>query len=531
MAIHSIAEAQTLRYTPNVPSEVEYEFDINLDLGPSQTSLKGTTRYKIESLSDGEVRMTFQGGLSESTKNKSLTRRRTFPPRHSFSHSSGFGRTPTYRGLSTTSNTVTITSLGELVALQGESQLPYLLGHLSLLPFEPLPPSDQTTWKREGTVGVAATESQDRFGFPPFSDRNDRDLRTASTQMTYELLNQNADQASIKKTYKLIMPLKDTDSVIELDGSGTWVFDKKRNLPGSMDFTYQLKVELGGAMVTAPLRLRYHLLTEAEVAKRKAAADERKAKAEREAAERAEIAARPVTAIEKTAWLKAMRTGNVSERIDALRKLTAKTPADPDREIVATIRKLTQSDSGVVVTFAKKALEKWDREFASTNKLVKSYDSHMHVESTGRTVTGATPLYSGQIVQVNERSNWWKAATVKEVLPSGRVEIEFRGPFPKRAIVEREKIQLAPKDLPQPASLKSAVARSATPTDSETGKALTPFRVWTDATSKFKVRAKLLLIANDSLVLSREDGNLVTVPLSKMSEKDQAFIEGMQNSR
>lgn len=53
-------------------------------------------------------------------------------------------------------------------------------------------------------------------------------------------------------------------------------------------------------------------------------------------------------------------------------------------------------------------------------------------------------------------------------------------------------------------------------------------RVWTDATGKFKVTATFVEKKGDSIVLEKEDGKKLTIPVAKLCEADQAFLEGME---
>lgn len=52
-------------------------------------------------------------------------------------------------------------------------------------------------------------------------------------------------------------------------------------------------------------------------------------------------------------------------------------------------------------------------------------------------------------------------------------------------------------------------------------------RLWTDSTGKFKVTATFVERKGDTVVLEKEDGKKLTIPVAKLSEKDQAFLEGL----
>lgn len=50
-------------------------------------------------------------------------------------------------------------------------------------------------------------------------------------------------------------------------------------------------------------------------------------------------------------------------------------------------------------------------------------------------------------------------------------------------------------------------------------------RIWTDATGTFSVKAELVGIADGEVQLKRDDGTVITVPISKLSQADLAFLE------
>ncbi len=50
-------------------------------------------------------------------------------------------------------------------------------------------------------------------------------------------------------------------------------------------------------------------------------------------------------------------------------------------------------------------------------------------------------------------------------------------------------------------------------------------RLWSDKSAKFKVDAKLIDATSKTIKLEKDDGKVITIPLEKMSEPDQAFVE------
>ncbi|MFZ2278199.1 MAG: SHD1 domain-containing protein [Prosthecobacter sp.] len=55
-------------------------------------------------------------------------------------------------------------------------------------------------------------------------------------------------------------------------------------------------------------------------------------------------------------------------------------------------------------------------------------------------------------------------------------------------------------------------------------------RVWKDASGQNELRAELVRRTGDNLLLRREDGTIITVPLVSLSPQDQEFIAGTQQA-
>ena len=55
------------------------------------------------------------------------------------------------------------------------------------------------------------------------------------------------------------------------------------------------------------------------------------------------------------------------------------------------------------------------------------------------------------------------------------------------------------------------------------------FRTWTDTTGKFSVEAKLVKAEGERAHLERKDGSVIQVPIKKLSEEDQQFLQSHSN--
>ncbi|EMI16234.1 cytoskeleton assembly control protein SLA1 [Rhodopirellula maiorica SM1] len=523
--------AQTLRYQPNPDSKFAYRFQISVDSESETTHYKGITKYEVESRNGDQIQLTYRGGLSESKTYKAAARGRrgpfgprAFPP----SIPSPFSR-PAFAGKTQTTNQITLSSRGEVIKLVRDSQLPYLLGNVSLIPFEPLPETDEKNWQIDSGIAVTQKDRQDRFGrggfgpggFDPFGRSNDDDTTRAAVEKTsFQQLRQQDDLIHFKKDYELKMPETDDGVAYEMSGTGTWTFDKSVNMPAGIDFSYKLVVKSKNSTVTVPITMKYERLSQQEI-------DAIEAEAKRKAEERAMAAAKakaeaeaPLTDAQKADALESLTSGDAARQIQTLSELAKKSLQDPDPEIVAAMKPLVESDNDKLRKAAHSAMLRWDAEYKRIASLKSAYDRAGVVDDTKREVNLLTTLYIGQIVQVNEHGPFWKPATIEEILTDGQVRVKLRGGGNRKITVARRKIQLAPKDLPQP---KKPDVAAAQPTSQS--------RTWSDASGRFKVDAVLLRVEGASVVLKRADGREVTVPIVSLSEADKDFLRELQQQR
>ena len=55
-----------------------------------------------------------------------------------------------------------------------------------------------------------------------------------------------------------------------------------------------------------------------------------------------------------------------------------------------------------------------------------------------------------------------------------------------------------------------------------------PIREWSDATGKFHVNAKLLGVKDGKVQLKKSDGEVINIPLAKLSAQDQDALKKLQ---
>ena len=87
---------------------------------------------------------------------------------------------------------------------------------------------------------------------------------------------------------------------------------------------------------------------------------------------------------------------------------------------------------------------------------------------------------------------------------------------------EVEDLFSEPTDKPS-----TSAGRDAKPADAEE---LSPMRLWTDNTGKYQVRARLLVVGDRYVRLLKETGKTTTVPFSRLSGSDLAFVQHQVSS-
>lgn len=150
--------------------------------------------------------------------------------------------------------------------------------------------------------------------------------------------------------------------------------------------------------------------------------------------------------------------------------------------------------------FVLGALCLWWNASAVHGQNVKVGDQ-VEFERFGKKIVGTveSQLGGGQVYSIKYKKN---GSDSKTVLPATRFKVI--------------------KSTSQPTTSGS---RPSTPVTNSGGSATNEFRFWTDQTGKFKVKAKFVEQVADSVRLEKEDGRLITVPVAKLSDFDQKYLE------
>ena len=543
----SASGADELAYRWQEGQKFSYDVEIVVGSENDGTLYKGATHYTVNRSNDTQSEITYRGGLRETKKQ----------PRRS---STGFGRPgfgprgfgppsfpripspfsrPTFAGKTQTTNRVTLSARGDVLKMQGDSQLPYLLGNVSVLPFEPLPQDDQNQWTIDSGISITESDEESRQPFGPFGPRgpfsgrdDSKNVQAAREVSKYVVRDRNDGKLTVGKTYQLTAPEVD-GTRFEMKGGGTWTFDVAERIPHAYSMKIDLKVVKGSSTTTVPIHIKYDRIDPKKLAEMEALAKKQAEERAKAAADKKAKAEAPLTADETREALAALRSSDSEEIHKMLGSLAEKSVKEPDPKIADAIAGLLQHSDKKVADAAVKALVKWSPEFATKKSLEKAYRGPSPVKSTDLYVESTTPLFVGQIVQAQRarRGTFWRPARIKKLLPDGRVELAFLTWGEERKndseVVGRRSIQLAPPELEQPERPRSMPVRRSTVTTSPSSD-MNNTRLWTDATGRFKVEAAFVKVDGGKVHLKRTDGKTLVIPVDKLSKEDQAHVHDLQ---
>lgn len=539
---HSNVWAEELRYLWQPQQKFSYNITITIDESDKTTTFQGMTHYEVTAASAEQMKVTYRGALPEQVKAKQTNRGSggpfgsrgfgPFGPRGFGGPPSPFSR-PAFAGKVHSTNQIIMTPQGRVLSMEGDSQLPYLLGNVSLLPFEMLPKVDQKEWLIDSGVSITEESGSDRSGFGPrgafgpfgaFSNQESKSVQAASEVTRYNVESVKNNLVSIRKSVQLTSPGGDNES-FEMSGAGTWVFDREENIPSSLDMSLKLIMREGNSSTTYPITIKYNRVTAAELAKIEAEARQAAEEAKRKAAEAKAQAEAPLTAEEKSSAISAL-TGNDQEpMLASLAMLATKSPLQPDGDIASAISKLLPHQDKKVAEAARTALMKWSPEYKRKQDLTKAYEGPGPIGSSDLEVESSTPLFAGQIIQFQDNGPFWYAGRIKELLSNNKVLVESLawGKPNRELTLARRNLQLAPPEVDQPARA-SKVATAGSSTTSSPIEVKSEMRSWTDKTGRFKIEATFVGEENGAVKLLRKDGKQATIPLNKLSDSDQAYI-------
>ena len=458
--------AEPLRYDIKPKQVVPYTVTITVETPSSVETMAGVIVYTGRKAADNDLTIEYSGGLKKSTKRtkSSGSRGPGFGP---FGRRGGppiprspFDR-PDFRGLSTTTNTLVISRLGSIESLRGDSQLPHLLGNLSLMPFEALPAGDKTEWQDgNGVTITSGSSSSSRFGprFGPFGNDNDEKIRTGGGEVAnYKVQKDDGKLVTIARTYSLTSPAPVADETgYEMKGSGTWVFNRELGVSESMDTKMELNLKGQNTRVKFPITIAWNRMSDTDYAAHQKQLEEQKAAMLAQLAKnkaKGPAVPKPIDAFRKKHVMGQLQNGNwtaVWGMLEALNRNGPTPVVKEDMDLMTQVGVLRGHSHEKVRASAEKVWTKWKDTFEK--------------------------------LAADEQ----KAAVASAIGPVS----ESENPF--------------------------------TEDDSEDGRGV---RTWADASGRFKVEAEFVKLQGAIVILKKADGKTVRVPKARLSAENQKLID------
>ncbi len=363
----STTTAQELRYSSKPQQQFAYKVDISADRGDATESLQGVVTFTVKSASAETVTIGYYGGLTKTSKAK--------PGTSSGDPSRGPRRGPggppgrggpsifsnPFAGLTQVGNELVTTPRGEVQSLTGSSQLPYLLGNLSVMFFEPLPEAAEKQWTVSN--GVSITEGG-RSSRPPFfrpgpSAAQER-ITAASESSTFTIESSSDKLVVVAKTYQLNMPAGDgEDTSFEIKGNGKWTFNRELQVPESLDFRQQVVVNDGNVTITIPVSISYQRLSPEELAAHQKQREEMIASLRQQQEDRKQGVGSALPAEKKKQILANLNSDKKQVITQQMVQLKIMKPHPDDKDIALLIQKYIEDDHRPLRVMAQAAWDKW----------------------------------------------------------------------------------------------------------------------------------------------------------------------------
>ncbi|MGE5193929.1 MAG: M56 family metallopeptidase, partial [Deltaproteobacteria bacterium] len=267
-----------LRYRWQAGKSYAYTVVIEADEGETIELYSGTPVYVVRSTGAEGTELVFSGRLMPSQKFKpgqGIPFGR--PPRFRSPFSSNFSGMGIQR-FPAVEHVLHVDNRGRVESLQGESQLPYVLGNLSQLVLVPFPDEEQSRWEESEKTTITLRSGDERFPFPrspfnPFANREEGERLEARERAEYERDEPVGNTVVIRKKYELKSTrTHDGRSRLELAGDARITFDPALGLPVSLSGQFQITHNTESSSQRIPITVSARLLSEDERARLEAEA-------------------------------------------------------------------------------------------------------------------------------------------------------------------------------------------------------------------------------------------------------------------
>lgn len=533
-------KASQFRYAPKVGETYVYEVSLVIDGVDGERTQSGTMNYKPLESDEERIVFDFWGTFSSGWQYPS-------------SKHTKFSMSP----------------LGELQSLQRDIEMPALLGQLSNSVFIPFPDTsekvtDNLRWVASGKVSlvhsslkklslrtplIPFSRYRPTLPFSPYGAPQETENRvTIADEETRFEASKNGQGGIVVESKYLLKSAKDIDGITtSVTGNGKWEFADESRMPSLVSIKRTITVASDKISVSLPVTFSAKLVPADVIAKRT-----EEAKKKREESLKAKRA--PLTEEEKETLFADLKSGDFHRVNMALGKLSSKTPDKPDPEVVEALKTIDESLAGRLRSWIDRTTQAFSpKEERERLKLITDYNGHGTVPNSGLKIDEDTILKIGQIVQYRKHNSspFWHAARIKALLEDGSIILVDNPPFNRTQEVSRDRIQLAPPEIPQPTlktppsskparkPKKADVNPSNWPKPSEKKPPVSEnpfapeqaFRTWTDSSGTHSIEAKIVAVKGTDVTLERRaDGKQITLERSKLSQTDRLFLESYETA-
>ncbi len=342
------ADLSTLHYEWKKGKTYVYHVRILGERGHDIENRSGEVTCKVKSIRHDEITLTMTCQMKRETS--TYARRYVLIPGR---HVEFFSDIEGKREI-----TITIDPTGRLLESKGEAPLPYLLGDLSELIVEPLPPAKKDSWTIRGDPGVAVISPF--YPYCRYSLAGFREGVPAEEKTTYKVRGRDGALITLSKRYEMIAAAAVAGRPrIEATGEGTLTFDTERHMFASLDYNMRVTVRDSNKTEEVPLRITYHLLSESDIAEMQQEVETEKAEAEKARKEKA----RPLTKTEIDQAVADLCSEDPERIGKCATMLAEKKKQRPNAKIAKALEALMLGDeSATVRADAARAMKNWATE-------------------------------------------------------------------------------------------------------------------------------------------------------------------------
>jgi hypothetical protein len=351
-AAEPVTPPAPLRYAWAQAGKLAYALEIEIDHGDEVETQKGTVCVSVTPGDEGQALV--------STPPLRLGSQRTLKP----------GRNPLVPGFGPpvprlpvlgppgigafNGHELKMDARGRVISERGDAQLPFALGALLPLLFQPLPEAAEAGWQRTQETAIRVTA--DGPFRNPFRAETETGRLNAEEVTTCAVSAVSDTRVELTRTYVLkTVQTVDGEAAMELSGSGTIALDRGRGVPAEVTYALRFHERAENREQRYPIRFSCKLLNEADLKQQ-----EEQAKAALGAAKAAAEARRaPPTPPERDALLTELQSSDKERARRAINTLQHKQPEKPDAAIAAAIAGWLGDADTFIRQQAAEALANW----------------------------------------------------------------------------------------------------------------------------------------------------------------------------